>query len=229
MVVADPYTLVGLGLLGSAVAGFTMPIFPTARAIDWQGWTWPVAPLHLDATRGPVISQGYKPGSRYKRAADGRLVLDYGTHLGVDIMYRWAEGDPLAPATDVVTRTSARGRWGYYAPPGSIVRAAGPGKIWAVNESALGLSVQIDHGKVTEHTGGVVTFYQHLEAYSREWKRGDVIQAGDELGLMGGDPANKPHLRHLHFELWFPRKGESSAAWPADPALYMAHWTKDGT
>lgn len=225
MVAADPFTLVGLGLLGSAVAGLQMPLFPPVRAEDWSGWVWPVAPLNDG--RAPVVSQGYKPGARFK-VVDGKRVLDYATHLGLDIMFPWREGDPIAPPTDVVTRTSPRGRWGYYAPSGAKVRSAGPGKVWSVQETSLGLSVTIDHGKVGPSEMPVVSFYQHLETYAKSWQKGDVVAAGDELGDMGGDPANRPHLRHLHFELWFPAASSSQASWPADPAGYMKHWRKDG-
>lgn len=203
-----------------------MPIFPPSRPEDWTNWVWPVAPL--PDGRAPVISQGYKPGQRFK-IVDGKRVLDYATHLGVDIMYRWRAGDPTGPATDVALVKGRTPSVGYYAPPGAKVRAAGPGKVWATNETALGLSVTIDHGKVGPDGIPVVSFYQHLETYAREWRKGDIVAAGDELGDMGGDPANRPHLRHLHFELWFPAASSSQASWPADPAVYMKHWRKDGT
>ncbi len=188
-------------------------------ASDWAGWRWPVGSWN---GRDPVISHEFEGGERFKRGPNGELVLNYATHLGLDLMHPWRNGDPTGPASTVALYKGA-GR--FIAPKGTLVMAAGPGKIWAAGVSKLGLHVQIDHGKVGT-AGGVNTFYQHLESYSREWHRGDEVKAGDVLGVMGGDPANAPHLRHLHFELWFPRAGVMQAEWPVNPEPFMRLWSK---
>jgi murein DD-endopeptidase MepM/ murein hydrolase activator NlpD len=194
---------------------------PAPLLADWAGWQWP---LRAWKGRAPVISHEFEAGERYKRdPATGRLVLNYAVHLGLDLMYPWHIGDPIDPASSALRHDHASGF--YAGPEHSIpVFAAGPGMVWDAGLSALGLHVQIDHGKVSDHAGGVNTYYQHLCTLERPWKRGDVIKAGDLLGVMGGDPANSPHLRHLHFELWFPRAGTMAADWPVDPAPYMALW-----
>jgi hypothetical protein len=202
-----------------------MMTLPPPNAADWHGWVWPVAAL--PDGRVPVVSQGFTPGERFKRDAEGHLVLDYSHHHGLDIMFQWSDGDPTEPGSDVAMFRTKPGqpRRGFIAPPGALVIAAGPGKIWAAGPSKLGLHVQIDHG-IVGGAGGVNTFYQHLESWARDWKRGDIVEPGTVLGRMGGDPANVPHLRHLHFELWFPRKGTSSPEWPTDPEPYMRSWRR---
>jgi hypothetical protein len=189
--------------------------FPTPRAEDWKGWRWPVLPW---GDRLPVVSHEFEAGERF--LPNGHL--NYAVHLGLDIMFQWRVGDPRVPADTVAMKRN--GMSGFIAPQGSIVVAAFPGTVWQAGPSPLGLHVQLDHGDLGPVLGGVNTYYQHMVSFARDWKRGDEVRAGDVLGVMGGDPANVPHLRHLHFELWFPRKGVSSAYWPTDPAPYMAHW-----
>lgn len=189
------------------------------NAGDWNGWRWPVPTW---AGRRPVISHEFEAGERYKRGPNNELVLNYATHLGLDLMFAWDRAiDPKGPRDTVaLARGGARG---FIAPKGAPIVAAGPGKIWQAGISKLGLHVQIDHGAVGS-AGGINTYYQHLDSFARPWIRGDVVEAGAVLGTMGGDPANDPHLRHLHFELWLVRKGIPSMDWPTDPAPYLAHW-----
>ncbi len=182
----------------------------------WTGWIWPVP---ITNGRRPVISHEFEPGERYK--LDGSL--NYAVHLGVDLMFPRLRTDPTGPATDVAIPKRG-GNPGWIAWPGTPVRSAGPGRVWQAKRTKLGYSLQIDHG----HVGGagVLTFYQHLEHPSREWRRDDVVLAGTELGVMGGDPSGAPHLRHLHFELWFPDGAASFDEWPVDPEPYLKIWTQ---
>lgn len=171
------------------------------------GWLWPVGLAH---GRYPVISHEFEAGARYK--PDGSL--NYATHLGVDLMYPRQPGDEGSPRL-----LSAHHRsWDDVR-----VMAAGPGNVWEAGETALGHHVLVDHGKV----GGIgmLTFYQHLARLERPWKRGDAVFPGLPLGIMGGDPANMPHLVHLHFEVWLP-DGKPKPEWPVDPAPYLDRWVK---
>lgn len=166
----------------------------------WNGWVWPV-PITED--RYPVVSQEYKPG----------------VHLGVDIMFRKNANDPKGnhPPRDVD---------GFIIPVGTVVIAAGPGKIWDAGETNRGHHIQLDHG-IVPGIGGVNTFYQHLASFEKDWRKGDEIKAGDVLGEMGGDPDSKHdprHTVHLHFETWFPVKGTTN--WTRDPAHYLSMWRK---
>lgn len=113
-------------------------------------------------------------------------------HVGVDILYRIA------------------GRW--TAPEGTPIVAANAGTVQVVTRSPRGWSVVIDHGPV-------LSFYQHLD--STAVRRGQRVQAGDQLGTMGADPLDAQHVRHLHFELW-QRVGADVAH--LDPQPLMAPW-----
>jgi murein DD-endopeptidase MepM/ murein hydrolase activator NlpD len=113
---------------------------------------------------------------------------------------------------------------GWIAWPGTQVIAAGPGKVWSAKLTGLGHSVLIDHGSVD----GVpmLTFYQHLERFARDWQKGDLVSPGTPLGIMGGDPSNVPHLRHLHFEVWLPEGKAHEGDWPVNPDPYLKMWAQ---
>lgn len=191
---------------------FTMAFPPTPNPNDWKGWVWPVP---VNGNRIPIVSHGFEGGNPIN--PDG--TLNYSTHLGLDVMYPRLDGDPIGPA-DTVAKSGK-----FISPIGTQIIAAGPGTIWNAGLTPLGHFIQIDHGNVGT-AGGTNTFYQHLDSFNRDWKKGDRVQAGDVLGTMGGDPSNIPHLRHLHFELWFPRAGMDTNSWRIDPAPYMRFWNK---
>lgn len=168
--------------------------------MNWNGWVWPVA---ITDRRYPVITQGYKPPR----------------HLGVDIMFPKRAGDPLGPVKHDASLA-------YVAPAGTLILAAGPGRVWSSGEGQYGKYVLIDHGNVPG-IGGVTTFYQHLASLERNWQKGDVVFPGQVLGTMGYSPGlDSEQLRHLHFELRFPGSPASQAdiRWAVNPAPYMALW-----
>lgn len=178
----------------------------------WLGWVWPVP---VTDGRVPQISQEFKPWDGGDRNATSHAA----NHLGVDIMFRKRAGDP---AGKVLHDASPN----YIAPPGTRVLAAYPGVVWSTGAGGYGLNVLLDHGNVPG-LGGLNTFYQHLESLERPWKKGDMVRAGEVLGVMGYPPQNdSEHLRHLHFELRAPRAGVSQNLWPIDPAPYMRFWRK---
>lgn len=187
------------------------------EAAAFVGWMWPIPILN---GRRPVASHEFDAGARYN--PDGSL--NYAVHLGLDLMYPRIATDPLGPATDVAIPAHHTANLGWITWPGIGVQAAGPGHVWTAGHTALGWSVEVDHGKVDGV--GLVTFYQHLTRFARPWKRGDVILPGTELGEMGGDPSNAPHLRHLHFELWLPDGKAHRQDWPVDPAPYLRLWAQ---
>lgn len=186
---------------------------PTSRHQDWQGWVWPVP---VTDGRYPVVTQEWKPGHDPKPGTPSGANVN---HLGVDIMFRKKLGD----VPNAVKHDASRI---YIAPAGTRVLCAGPGKVWSTFHSTIyGWSILVDHGKVNDHVGGVCTFYQHLTgAFSQLWKKGDVVTAGQQLGIMGFAPGDPEGLRHLHFELRFPIAGVPQDDWRIDPVPYMVHW-----
>lgn len=163
----------------------------------WVGWVYPLPSL---AGRAATISDGF--------AAE--KTTEHRQHLGVDVMYRrW----PHEPAE------LPRGTKLFYMPAGTPVLAAFGGKIWNSSVTDYGHSVTIDHGNAPD-IGPAVTFYQHMASFERPWKKGDVVHAGDVLGIAGGALIEYP-LHHLHFELWLPTRDKA-----VDPASHMASWKR---
>lgn len=196
----------GLGALATMLVtrGEKRMTFPTPQANDWHGWNWPVP---IWNGREPVISDGFK-----------EIKTDeHREHLGVDVMFRKIAGDPGFPYSSQHF-TSQGGE--------TPIIAAGPGVIWDAGKGRA-WQLSIDHGVVSRNAGGVVTWYQHLKRFDRAWKKGDRVRAGDVLGIMGGDTKEGEYpLVHLHFEMWFPRKGLPPRMWKTNPARYMRFWRK---
>lgn len=79
----------------------------------------------------------------------------------------------------------------FAAPVGTPVVAAGAGTVTVQHPAWAGTLVRIDHG------GGVETWYAHLSRV--DVTTGQVVDAGDPVGLVGGrGNASGPHL---HFEV----------------------------
>lgn len=128
-------------------------------------------------------------------------------HYGVDLMYRRA-GTFFVPALPVP------------------VVAARDGVLWSIALSPRGWSVVIDHGPP------FATYYQHLESIAdrlREAPRGTPIARGEPLGVMGTDPLDSGHVRHLHFAIWYQGHGDVASVDPgrAMPRWQRPHWRPD--
>lgn len=118
-------------------------------------------------------------------------------HLGADLMYP----DPDGPRR-------------YDVPEGVPVLAAGAGVVRFAAATPRGLTVIVDH------RGGRSTYYTHLAALFVI--RGSLVEAGQPLGLVGSDPTDAAHIRHLHFEIWL--HGTRSSA--VNPRRFLAAWTR---
>lgn len=175
------------------------------RKIDWgTGWVWPVPSMRMGGRLYPsVISQEAHVG-----------------HNGVDIDYARQRGDGTAREYPSGT---AGGTPGHFTPVGVPVLAAKAGKVLVAGPSPRGLSVVIDHGD------GFITFYQHLASMvvgphehgvNTATGQPTRVTTGQPIGIVGGDPTETTHFRHLHFEVWF--KGWADAA--VDPTEEMAKW-----
>lgn len=165
-------------------------------------WGWPVPQWQ---GRAPVISDGF--GSVRPSQPGGK-------HRGVDIMFARTSGDPFPIGSPNGTR-------GYVMPDSWMAVAGSNGLLWSAKRTARGYAVVIDHGTVA-------TFYTHMEqlfvpetttAPGTPREARIPIRAGQPLGVIGADPLDGAHLKHLHFELWL---GGPDAA--IDPAPLMKSW-----
>lgn len=193
-------------------------ILPTPQAADWVGWTHPLPRTCGDnKSRTPVVTQEWKPGHDPVR---GQASGASANHLGVDLMYTKLPDDPRGTVKHDASRV-------FIAPAESLVLCVGPGQVWGTYHSDFyGNAVLVDHGTVNPHLGGVCTFYQHLDRFARAWQKGDQVCPGEVLGVMGFAPGDPEGLRHLHFELRFPRQGVPQDDWRIDPEPYMKFWRR---
>ena len=162
-------------------------------------WGWPVPRWQ---GRAPVISDGF--GSPRPPA----------THMGVDLMFGRIASDPFP--------IGPNGSKAFVMPDAWMAVAASDGVLWSAGRTPRGFAVVIDHGNVA-------TFYQHLETLlvpeakppAKGTPRDQLIQikAGQPLGVIGADPLDPAHLKHLHFELWLG--GPANAI---DPQPLMKTW-----
>lgn len=180
-------------------------------ANPFQGWVLPLRSWLLDddgagplpgITRTPVVSSGF--GLRPRNVYSG------GWHLGADWSMPWRPGDPIG-GTCAVTRVTAGRRFGFVTPRNTLVLACGPGEIVQSAQNSRGWGVVIHHGNT------VLTWYQHLRFWDPKLdgvfqlpvpKVGQVVKAGDVLGLAGFDTADQKKsgregFRHLHWAWLF--------------------------
>jgi murein DD-endopeptidase MepM/ murein hydrolase activator NlpD len=158
-------------------------------------WVWPVG---VWPDRKPEISDGY---SSKRHSPSGQLV----THGGVDIMYRRQPSDPWRART-------LNGTPGWVMPDHRAALAASDGVVWSAANTPRGWSVVIDHAP-----RGLATYYTHLSSLLVTAKQ--PVIAGTPLGIIGADPLDAEHIKHLHFELW--RGGASDRF---DPQRLIETW-----
>ncbi len=161
-----------------------------------------VWPLPMLPGRRPVISHEFEPGK----------------HLGVDLMYRWHQGDPAGPP-----RTNRRGT--YCVPENTPVIAIGDGgEVVYAKQAANGWRTRI------RYAYDVWPWFDWLDLHMVELyvKAGQHVTAGQPIGLCGGDPTDKPdHLVHDHGEFRRPAQpGEllrdGYGTLPIDPEKFLS-------
>ncbi|MFT3693960.1 MAG: peptidoglycan DD-metalloendopeptidase family protein [Kofleriaceae bacterium] len=169
----------------------------TISSLDGS-WTWPLPRWN---GRSPVISDGFgspRPGGV--------------RHGGVDLMF-------ARVATDSFKAGSPNGSKAFVMPDDAVAVAASDGLVWSATKTPRGWAVVIDHGPRK-----VATFYTHLEKLlvkeTSGGKSGERVRVGQPIGVIGADPLDAQHLKHLHFEIWLA--GPNSAV---DPAPFMKQWT----
>lgn len=136
---------------------------------------WPL-PVHPDG-RKPRISDGWHTERDVAALRATRV------HLGADVMYRRpARGKPNLPEQSA---------W-FEVPNGTPCMAIRSGEVLVSEVVRRGGYVLIDHG------GGMATQYMHLATLAI--KAGDVVRAGQQIGVVGYDLAGYK-LNHLHLQL----------------------------
>lgn len=182
------------------IAALILAAMSNEQPIPWgDGWLWPIPEIQPSADPvGPGIAMLPVVSQEFRGAGGGRA-----PHYGVDLMYRNPDPPPV-----------------FTAPAGVPVLAARAGKLWSVTRTARGWAIVLDHGPP------FATFYQHLESVDpviAHAQRGELVQAGKVLGVMGSDPTDGGHVRHLHFAVWYRGFGDNSSV---DPAKAMESWRR---
>jgi len=173
----------------------TLPPAPTSLP---GRWVWPV-PQWIGRT--PVISDGFDSPRP-----------DVPRHGGVDIMFGRLANDSFKVGSP---NSSAH----FVMPDGVVAVAACDGVVKSASLSPRGFAVVIDHAPIH-----AATFYTHLEKLlvrpTTSTQSDERVRAGQPIGVIGADPLDGEHLKHLHFELW-PGGGPESRV---DPARLMRTW-----
>jgi murein DD-endopeptidase MepM/ murein hydrolase activator NlpD len=166
----------------------------SAPAAELSGrWVWPVPSWN---GRAPAISNGFHtlPNGQH--------------HDGVDLMYTRTASDAALKAG------SPNGSKGYVMPDGTHALAASDGTVWKATKIPTGLAVVIGHST------GLATFYAHLSELLVH--QGDHVRAGQPIGIIGANPLDGEHLKHLHFEIWC---GDGKQPHAIDPEPLMRPWS----
>jgi hypothetical protein len=196
-----PILALGFGGLAAAWTARTLSNRSSRPIADAGRWVWPVPTI---GDRAAVISDGW--GSP-RRKEDG------GTrpHLGADIMFKRRSRTDLV---DVHKPGTPNGTRWFYMPDGVPALAIAAGEVRRARPTQRGFSV------VIRHANGWASYYTHLEHL--QVKRGDLVEAGQPIGVIGYDPTTRQKIRHLHFELWSggTRRGV------VDPAPYLDAWRR---
>jgi hypothetical protein len=167
-------------------------------------WVFPVPDL---GDRRPEVSDGW--GSP-RHSAEGSRTL----HLGADIMFRRRSKHDLVDEFKPGTANASKG---YFVPDNVPALAAATGVVDFAAWTRRGFTVRI------LHTNGWMTYYTHLSLLSVA--RGQVVKAGQTIGIVGYDPTDRRKLMHLHFELWRGRQRSGAT----NPAPYLAAWERRAT
>lgn len=215
MAIADDFNAAQLA------AGKLTPRHITALVRHWQSQH---LPLDVDGAAGPAtiasIEAVMRPApflsSPLAPLADGRKAhitsefrpADRPNHNGVDLFYRWKDGDePHFVGDRGCAGKTPDGKPAWVVPYGALALAAAPGRVTLAGNSPTGYRVWVDHGN------GLRTGYFHL--LDVRVTIGQSVAAGVPLGLVGDNPIDHDG-RHLHFEL-----SPSDRYAPMDPVPFM--------
>lgn len=167
-----------------------------------------------EATEPPVqndaVSTAETSESVYEAPAEEAAVIVSAKSLDLEMP---VNGEVLAEFSDKLVYNSAMEDWRTHdgidiaAEVGCSVHAAAAGTVRLVFSEASGEGVEI------EHEDGFVTRYEGLQSIEN-LKEGDVVQAGDVIGVVGQSKGESVEASHLHFEVY--KEGEA-----VDPKKYL--------
>src|SRR5215216_1630524 len=184
---------------------------------------WPL-PDYVDSLGRiyhPVVSSGW--GSPRQDSQDETVRA----HKGSDIMYKRVS---TVDKSDQWGNGTANGsKWHFIPEPFRLpslkrtpVMAIADAMVWSASQSARGFQIVLDHGKPFS------TYYQHLvESPILPTSHGlgaRMVKQGEIIGYVGGNPLQRPGLKHLHFELW--KGGAGDHAIDCEPVLNL--WKHHG-
>jgi len=110
----------------------------------------------------------------------------------------------------------------YAAPTGTVIKAAGEGRVGFIG-------TQGGYGKVVilEHGAGISTLYGHMSRFASPLRNGQRVRQGDTIGYVGSTgAATGPHL-HYEYRLNGAHKNPRTVALPDAapiPAEYLAEF-----
>ncbi|HEY4240757.1 MAG TPA: M23 family metallopeptidase [Kofleriaceae bacterium] len=188
----------------TVVVTVPVPMVVPGAATPLPGrWICPLPTYGGRGGRAPVISNPYKLPA----------------HHGTDLMYARVASDAAHPE---LRAGGPNGTANFVIPEGARAIAAADGVLWSAAQTPRGWTVVLDHSK----TARIATYYTHLSTLlvphlSRANPPASPIEirAGQPLGLVGADPMDREHVRHLHFEIWSPDHDH-----PLDPGEYLKGW-----
>ena len=154
-------------------------------------------PVSLEVITSPVneqINVGVRPEDGKNTASIGNFVKPYDGIISSYYGYRWGR---MHNGLDICQNGGCFKDPAYAAAGGVVLSAKD-------SNNGYGNCVIIDHGN------GITTLYAHLNSCSV--KEGDVVEAGDEIGLIGS--TGYSFGPHLHFEVRIDGS-------PVDPLLFV--------
>lgn len=110
----------------------------------------------------------------------------------------------------------------YAAPTGTVIKAAGDGRVQFVGTRG-------GYGKVVilEHGGGITTLYAHMSRFARGLRTGQRVKQGNTIGYVGSTgAATGPHL-HYEYRVNGVHKNPRTVPLPEAkplPAQYLAEF-----
>jgi murein DD-endopeptidase MepM/ murein hydrolase activator NlpD len=92
----------------------------------------------------------------------------------------------------ILNRIRAHQGVDYSASPGTVIKAAGDGRVQFIGtKGGYGKTIILEHG------GGITTLYAHMSGFARGMRHGVRVRQGQTIGYVGSSgAATGPHLHY---------------------------------